>query len=262
MPGVRASKPIRPYCLPGTWHLAPDTSPQGPDRTRGLQKDGTARHASRSCPSRAKLPTSPRPPAHIPSRKDKSGTLAGAGEISRAGRRELESTWLASLDFGLLGRCGRRLRRKQSQHFLFQGPEGNSPRRLTRVQHDVPALREALAVQTEQFTQTPFDAVAEDRSAHASGNGNPQARLRKAVGPVENRESGPVAALALVVNSPKLCAFEQPGALGKSPPGWRGIHAERIARPFWRRLFKTRRPPEVFIRLRNPCVFERRRRLG
>jgi hypothetical protein len=33
-------------------------------------------------------------------------------------------------------------------------------------------------------------------------------------------------------------------------------------RPFARRRFNTLRPPFVFIRSRNPCVFARRRRLG
>lgn len=37
---------------------------------------------------------------------------------------------------------------------------------------------------------------------------------------------------------------------------------ETRLRPFARRREITARPPLVFIRVRNPCVFERRRRLG
>ena len=39
-------------------------------------------------------------------------------------------------------------------------------------------------------------------------------------------------------------------------------HADKRARPLERRDFKTARPARVFIRLRNPCFFARRRLLG
>jgi len=39
-------------------------------------------------------------------------------------------------------------------------------------------------------------------------------------------------------------------------------HADKRARPLERRDFSTARPALVFIRLRNPCFFARRRLLG
>jgi hypothetical protein len=41
-----------------------------------------------------------------------------------------------------------------------------------------------------------------------------------------------------------------------------GLHTVSLFRPFRRRRFRTSWPSCVLIRLRNPCVFFRRRLLG
>jgi hypothetical protein len=92
--------------------------------------------------------------------------------------------------------------------------------------------------------------------AQLSAHGEPHARRLVGLAP-EDDEGRTVDAFAPLEERLKI------GASGKSLSSGEpaGQTVSRF-RPFARRRFNTFRPPLVFMRSRNPCVFARRRRLG
>jgi hypothetical protein len=220
------------------------------------------RGASRPARFPARIPIDPSPLRRKPSKTDDSGRLAAASVKSSTDRRESVSVLSTSSWRRLLGNRSRGGGRKQAYQLLFQRAEGYSCRRVARVEDDIPALRQCRAVQSKHFAQAALHPIPHDGSPHPGRHRDAQSRRWQAVGPEEHCAQGPAPPLTLVINSPEFRSLEEPRTFGECPPGWRDTHADRRWRPFWRRLFRTRRPPEVFMRLRKPCVLARRRRFG
>ena len=74
-----------------------------------------------------------------------------------------------------LPRRRRRLLGKQSQQFPLKGGEGNFPYGLAGIHQDVPARREARAIQPKDLAHAPPQAVAPHGIPQACRRGDSQA---------------------------------------------------------------------------------------
>lgn len=118
----------------------------------------------------------------------------------------------------------------------------------------------------EYLAQTSFDPVARDGIAHAARNRQSQPRraIQSAVQGIDNNKTAGTFASA-VVDFLKFRPLRQPHPAGESfAPRSQFTHPETVKRwrPFARRRARTLRPLADAMRVRKPCLFTRRRRLG
>lgn len=107
-----------------------------------------------------------------------------------------------------------------------------------------------------RFAKPTSHPIALDRPAQLPTDGKPGLPRGIRRSP-EHDQGRPIDSLALLEERLEIGAPCQPLA-SREPPAQT---ASRL-RPFARRRFSVLRPPGVFIRSRNPCVFARRRRFG
>ena len=116
---------------------------------------------------------------------------------------------------------------------------------------EIPPVRKSLGTRPHQFSQTAANTVAFHRRTDPF-------RGRK------RHTNGPGGRVSDQAQRQRRFANDAAGSKrGETDASWDAAdHADKRARPLSRRDFKTARPPLVFIRLRNPCFFARRRLLG
>jgi hypothetical protein len=108
----------------------------------------------------------------------------------------------------------------------------------------------------KRLSQAPAGAIPLHRESQLATHGEANARGVLRFSP-EHDECRPIDPLAPLEERLKLGAGGQSLVSRKA-----ATQTVNRLRPFARRRFSTFRPPFVFIRSRNPCVFARRRRLG
>lgn len=107
----------------------------------------------------------------------------------------------------------------------------------------------------ERFPQEPLRAIARHGAAELAARGQAETVVSEIVVARHQAEEWAIHPESPAQDAPVVGAAQQPltrpepGAPGR-PPG----QAPILFRPFWRRLFRTRRPPLVLIRTRKPCV--------
>lgn len=153
------------------------------------------------------------------------------------------------------------LARKQPKQLSSQCPKRSFRHRLARVHHDVPAAGNRRLVQPEDLAHSTLQSIAKNSSANASRHRDAQSRLAQTIRSEEHGAQRSVSALPFVIDEPKLTTAQQSSLLGKRlpQPGFHGMSRFRCLK---RRRRSTFRPPGVLMRMRNPCVLARRRRLG
>ena len=99
--------------------------------------------------------------------------------------------------------------------------------------------------------QAPLDPIADHRWPHAPWDSEGNCRTPGGIGAEYSSQRSATGADAdrLELGEPSLT--REPAR-----------HAERRARPFWRRDRNTARPPRLLIRCRNPCFLDRFLTLG
>ncbi len=111
----------------------------------------------------------------------------------------------------------------------------------------------------EAFPEEALRPIARDGRPDPPADGESQPVMPEVVRRGQELVEGPVEALALTKDAPEL-------ARGLESMNGREARArtqaERRFRPFWRRRFRTSRPPFVRMRTRKPCVRFRLRLLG
>ena len=116
---------------------------------------------------------------------------------------------------------------------------------------EIPSARETVGSFAHQFTKLATRAIPHDRRTNSLWGGK--------------CDSHPSCSIIQRQTHTESLVSSSPGArkTGESDASRNTTdHADRRARPLERRDFNTARPALVFIRLRNPCFFARRRLLG
>ena len=128
-----------------------------------------------------------------------------------------------------------------------------------RNDHQVEAGVALLSAAPEAFPEESLRPIARDGRPHPPADREPQAVMPEVVRSGQELVEGPIEALALAKNAPELARGLEPSTRreARSRP-----QAESRFRPFWRRRFRTSRPPLVRMRTRNPWVRFRLRLLG
>jgi hypothetical protein len=116
-----------------------------------------------------------------------------------------------------------------------------------------------VSVAPEAFPEEALGPIARDRRPHLPADREPQPMMPKLVRRGQELVEGPVDALALAKDSPELARGLEP--MDRLEARARA-QAESRFRPFWRRRFRTSRPPFERMRTRKPCVRFRLRLLG
>lgn len=116
-----------------------------------------------------------------------------------------------------------------------------------------------VSVAPKAFPEKSLRPIARDRGPDPPADREPQPVMPKVVRRAQELVERPVDALAFAEDTPELARGLEPMARREVPPR---AQAESRFRPFWRRRFRTSRPPFVRMRTRNPCVRFRLRLLG
>ena len=116
---------------------------------------------------------------------------------------------------------------------------------------EIPPTGQPLRSGPHQFADLTTQTIAHHRRPNSLGSRECHPY------PAGCRISGKSQRQTLVPNDPALSKRGEADSSRNATD-----HADKRARPLERRDFKTARPPLVFIRLRNPCFFARRRLLG
>jgi hypothetical protein len=111
----------------------------------------------------------------------------------------------------------------------------------------------------EAFPEEALRPIARHRRPHPPADRESQPVMPQVVRRGQELVEGPVEALALAKDAPELARGLEP--LTRREARSRA-QAESRFRPFWRRRFKTSRPPLVRMRTRKPWVRFRLRLLG
>lgn len=111
----------------------------------------------------------------------------------------------------------------------------------------------------EAFPEKAFGPIARDRRPDLPADREPQPVMPQVVRRGQELVEGTVDALALAKHAPELARGLE--SMTRREPRARA-QAESRFRPFWRRRFRTSRPPFVRMRTRKPCVRFRLRLLG
>jgi hypothetical protein len=119
-------------------------------------------------------------------------------------------------------------------------------------------------LEPDGFAHTAFDTVASNRFAKRFGRREADARSAgRQFGKAESGEQGTVVTFTPVVNSSEIARSQQPDTFGKAwYSGYLSELTVSFLRPVARRREMTAWPSAVFMRVRNPCVFTRRRLFG
>lgn len=134
----------------------------------------------------------------------------------------------------------------------------------SRDDDEIKVGRELCLRQAKELATDALAAIAQDGVADFFGHDDAQACGARAIDlrSDQHDEVGRVESPAAILNGEKLAAPEQPARLveRKCDRGsyFLAIVTTRFLRPFLRRRLIVRRPPTVFIRLRNPWVRLRR----
>lgn len=116
-----------------------------------------------------------------------------------------------------------------------------------------------VSVAPEALPEKALRPIARDGRPYPPADREPQPVMPEVVGRGQELVEGPVDALALPEHAPELAWGLEPMARLEARSR---AQAESRFRPFWRRRFRTSRPPFVRMRTRKPCVRFRLRLLG
>lgn len=116
-----------------------------------------------------------------------------------------------------------------------------------------------MSAAPEAFPEEALRPIARDGRPDPPADGESQPVMPEVVRRGQELVEGPVEALALTKDAPELARGLEP--LTRREARARA-QAESRFRPFWRRRFRTRRPPFVRMRTRKPCVRFRLQLLG
>jgi hypothetical protein len=119
-------------------------------------------------------------------------------------------------------------------------------------------------LEPDGFAHASFNTVAVDGFAECFGRGKADARSgSRQFGKAESGEQGTRMTLPPVVNSSEIARSQQPDTFGKTwYSGYLSELTVSFLRPMARRREMTAWPSPVFMRVRKPCVFTRRRLFG
>jgi hypothetical protein len=232
-----------------------------PDRSRIPRPAGSATTSSEPSRPRARRQTSRSLHSRKRNRSDSSGRKKAKRGKSKPDKSELEQALQTSFRSRRSVMSGWWRAGKQAQHFRHQRRKRYFRDRLSGVEDDIPAGGDHHAVQPKGFAQASLHAVPQHGASQTRRGRNSQTGQGKAIRPIKHRAQAPAAALAFVINPPKLPPAQKPCLLGECLRR-QTFHGVKRWRPFCRRRFTTPRPPAVRMRTRNPCVLARRRRLG
>ena len=138
-------------------------------------------------------------------------------------------------------------RGKQDGVFLFS--------HTGAAHHHTIQTTEPLLMAPEAFAHDSFEAVARYGGlGDLAGNGQAQAGIGQLAGSGQHGKIAVAGFDWLGENTGEGVPASQPGATRKARAAGRGVQGDRRARPFARRAFRTRRPPLVDMRARNPWV--------
>ena len=142
---------------------------------------------------------------------------------------------------------------------------------MAGLKDDLPTIRKFIKTTPNRLPQTSLYTIADNRSSQSSSHGQTHAARAFILGLAENgREVSVRPAIAFAVNAvefPSLqetAGFREAVAAGCNRPRQSYLSELTVStcRPFARRAERMRRPPGVFIRVRKPCFFARRRLFG
>ena len=116
-----------------------------------------------------------------------------------------------------------------------------------------------VSVSPKAFTEKTLRPIARNGRPDPPADREPQPVMPEVVRRGQELVERPVDALALAKDAPELARGLEPMARLEARSR---AQAESRFRPFWRRRFRTSRPPFVRMRTRKPCVRFRLRLLG
>jgi hypothetical protein len=152
---------------------------------------------------------------------------------------------------------------KQTSDFRLKFGEAAIEGFPAGIEYDGPLRIQRLQFEAHGFAHTPLDTVSHHRLAKSLGSGEAHTRSGWLPGETESSEKGTRITRPLVVNLSEIAGTKDPDTFGKAwYPGYLSELTVSFLRPIARRLEMTAWPSAVFIRVRNPCVFARRRLFG
>jgi hypothetical protein len=120
--------------------------------------------------------------------------------------------------------------------------------------HEIQAT-ERLSVTPKTFARDPLETVARHgRLGDLARNSQAKAGISQIVGSGQHGETAIAGFDRLGENAGEGVPASQPGATREARVAGTGAQGDKRARPLARRAFKTRRPPRVAMRARNPWV--------
>ena len=220
--------------------------PTSPDRSRRRETDGNGRGGAGPA-SRREGRRNARPlPPRIPSRSERTGRRAGAGERSTACTRG--------------GARGREFFREHGQLLpkLFDRRFRGS---RTRQDAEIPR-RARFPRLPDDFPQPALHAVPVDRRTHLLRYRQSPSRAAERVVEREKHQPSTRDSSSLLLALREIPPLPEPRLLREALRTGGRRQTVRRLRPLRRRAERTARPVFVLIRARKPCVFLRRRLLG